>query len=375
MALAACLAGCSSGRTVRLSVVDPGHFHASLVQKYSLPDVDPTVRVYAPAGPELEQYLAAIEGYNSRSEAPCNWKEVIVEGSPLETLPEASGREAVILAGNNRNKAAYILHAVSKGYNVLSDKPMAISAADIDILEQAYALAREKGLVIQELMTERTVAGNIALREWFSSHPIEPGSPGAPAVRIRSVHHFYKEVDGKPLTRPEWYYDIRCQGEGIADVTTHYIDMVMTECFPGQAISQEDVSVVSARHWTTPITREQFRLSTGAGDFPSYLEPWIEDGVLNVYANGSMILCIKGVSVGIEVIWDFEGTDSFEAEYSGFEGTLPKDSLSHEDHFSLVLKDFLAYIRGEKAFPEHEAGNTLTKYRLIGRAVQMANGE
>lgn len=40
---------------------------------------------------------------------------------------------------------------------------------------------------------------------------------------MTSIHSFYKEVAGKPLTRPAWYYDVTQQGEGIADVTTHLI--------------------------------------------------------------------------------------------------------------------------------------------------------
>ena len=34
---------------MRLGVLDPGHFHAALVQKKMYADVDPLVRVYAPA--------------------------------------------------------------------------------------------------------------------------------------------------------------------------------------------------------------------------------------------------------------------------------------------------------------------------------------
>ena len=37
----------------RLVTLDPGHFHASLVQKFMYLDVDPVVHVYAPAGEDL----------------------------------------------------------------------------------------------------------------------------------------------------------------------------------------------------------------------------------------------------------------------------------------------------------------------------------
>ena len=64
LAALALLCACE-GPTVKISVVDPGHFHASLVQKYPLEGVDSTVRVYAPEGPGLDQYLAAIRAYGT----------------------------------------------------------------------------------------------------------------------------------------------------------------------------------------------------------------------------------------------------------------------------------------------------------------------
>ena len=39
---------------VRLMTLDPGHFHAALVQKSSYPQVDPRVHVFAPDGPDVE---------------------------------------------------------------------------------------------------------------------------------------------------------------------------------------------------------------------------------------------------------------------------------------------------------------------------------
>ena len=36
-----------------LVVVDPGHFHATLVQQQMYPELSPVVRVYAPLGPDL----------------------------------------------------------------------------------------------------------------------------------------------------------------------------------------------------------------------------------------------------------------------------------------------------------------------------------
>ncbi len=63
----ACVAGLASadvvkkGRDVYLITLDPGHFHAALVQKFMLPDVSPDVRVFAPAGDDVAQHLKRIE--------------------------------------------------------------------------------------------------------------------------------------------------------------------------------------------------------------------------------------------------------------------------------------------------------------------------
>jgi hypothetical protein len=69
----ACLAGPASadlvkrGKDVYLITLDPGHFHAALVQKFMLPGVSPDVRVFAPAGEDVEQHLKRIAGSGTRS--------------------------------------------------------------------------------------------------------------------------------------------------------------------------------------------------------------------------------------------------------------------------------------------------------------------
>ena len=45
---------------VKLITVDPGHFHAALVQKIMYEQVSPDVHVYAPEGPDYLQHLDRI---------------------------------------------------------------------------------------------------------------------------------------------------------------------------------------------------------------------------------------------------------------------------------------------------------------------------
>ena len=49
-----------TAETVHFITLDPGHFHASLVQKFMYPQVSPIVHVYAPGGPDLEQHLQQV---------------------------------------------------------------------------------------------------------------------------------------------------------------------------------------------------------------------------------------------------------------------------------------------------------------------------
>ena len=127
-------------RPLRLVVLDPGHFHASLLQKNALAELSDTVRVYAPEGAEVEQYLAAVASYNERAEEPTAWQEVVYTGPDyLERMIGDRAGDLVVLAGNNRKKTNYILESVKAGYHVLSDKPLAICREDFDLLREAYA--------------------------------------------------------------------------------------------------------------------------------------------------------------------------------------------------------------------------------------------
>jgi len=74
---------------VRLITLDPGHFHAALVQKSMSDGIDSFVQVYAPGGPELQSHLNLIKQYNERSESPAHWVEQVYTGSDfLEKMIE-----------------------------------------------------------------------------------------------------------------------------------------------------------------------------------------------------------------------------------------------------------------------------------------------
>ena len=63
-----------------IATLDPGHFHAALVQKTMYPNVSKEVYVYATASADLEMHLKRIEDYNNRKENPTHWNEVLYTG-------------------------------------------------------------------------------------------------------------------------------------------------------------------------------------------------------------------------------------------------------------------------------------------------------
>ena len=308
---------------VNFVTVDPGHFHAALVQKRAYPEVSPVVKVFAPDGAELDAHLKLIGSFNSRKESPTAWTEEVCRGGDYLAKFVAAAKTGelgktpiAIFAGKNDRKGDYALAAVEAGVNVLSDKPMAITPGVFAKTERAARLAQEKGLYYADIMTERNEITTILQRALTQDKALygeqEKGTPDDPAVTKVSAHHFCKLVNGAPLKRPEWYYDTKVQGEGIADVTTHLVDLVQWEAFPDVRLSKSDVEVVSAKTWPTMITPEQFRMSTG-GDWTA---------AKAVDANGEFTWRLRGVHCKVSVVWNFmapKGTG--DTHYSLMRGT------------------------------------------------------
>jgi len=218
-------------KPIRLITLDPGHFHAALVQKTMYDDVDSVVYVYAPEGNDLNLHMDKINGYNTRAESPTHWKEIVYTGNNFfeKMIAEKTGN-VVVLSGNNHKKTEYILRSLQAGLNVLADKPMAITPEDFDVLKKAFEVAKEKNLLLYDIMTERFEINTILQRE-LSLIPeifgtLEKGTADNPAIEMVSGHCFYKYVSGNVLTRPAWFMDVSQQGEGIVDVTSHLVDLV-----------------------------------------------------------------------------------------------------------------------------------------------------
>jgi predicted dehydrogenase len=422
------------GKPVRLITLDPGHFHAALVQKFMYDDVDPVVRVYAPGSDDLSEHLKRIEGFNTRADQPTHWREQVYTGSDyLEKMLAERAGNVVVISGNNARKTEYIARAIEAGMNVLADKPMAIVPADLERLKGAFASAQQKGVLLADIMTERFEIATILQRELSRRTALfgelVRGTPADPAITKVSVHHFAKEVAGAPLKRPQWFFDVRQQGEGIVDVSNHLVDLVQWEAFPEQTLKEADVEMLSARRWPTVITREQFQRVTGASDFPSYLRQDVRDGALQVYSNGEFTYRLRGVHAKVSVTWAYEappggndthysimrgtkanlvirqgaeqkyrptlyvenapeadvrsGVASLQADYPGVgvqrSGnawliTIPdRYHVGHEAHFAQVTQHYLGYVRAGR-MPDWEVPNMLVKQFTIMQAFEKSHG-
>jgi len=377
-------------QNVKLITLDPGHFHAALVQKTMYPQVDPNVYVYAEKGNDLQLHLDRIKGYNTRADQPTKWNEVVYEGKDFfqKMISERKGN-VVVLAGNNKLKTSYIL-------NAMLQRALSIETAVFGILEK--------------------------------------GSPENPSVTKESVHHFYKYVSGSVLTRPAWFFDVTQEGEGIVDVTTHLVDLIQWECFPEKIIDyKKNVKILNAKSWNTTITPDDFKLVTKEKEIPAYLKGNIDkDGNLQVLCNGAFNYTINGVHAKVSVIWNYKAPDGTgDTHYSLMRGT--KSSLiirqgteenykptlyieseaskeiesaliaainkinktypgvsikkntrgweviipdvfkeSHETHFARVTEKYLQYLQNNN-MPSWEIPNMIAKYYTTTAARELAN--
>lgn len=423
---------------IRLMTLDPGHFHAALVQKESLPGVSPQVHVYAPLGFDLLEHLKRIAGYNARRENPTRWELEVHAGDDFlaRMLRERPGN-VVVIAGRNRGKIDRIKTCVENGLNALVDKPWIIDARDFPKLEATLNTADAKKLIAYDIMTERSEITTILQRELINDADvfgiIQKGSESDPAVYMESIHHLFKMVSGAPNIRPAWFFDVKQQGEGVADVGTHLVDLAQWMLFPEQAIDyRKDVNVLSGKRWPTKMTKDEFKRVTNETNFPDYLAGNVKDDKLEYFCNGSMTYALRGVRAKLDVIWNYEapagGGDTHVAWFKGSKSRIEvhqaqahtiyvipnepslkvevmaalqrkvaalqtkypgvavvdegaKLRLSfpdkyrdgHEAHFGQVATRFFEYLRNPKAMPVWEKPNMLAKYYTTTKGLEISS--
>jgi predicted dehydrogenase len=420
---------------VRLITLNPGHFHAALLQKSMYGEIDSVVHIYAPDASELDNHMKLVDSYNGRPERPTAWKSKIYRGDDyLEKMFREKAGNVVIISGNNRSKTKYITMAIDSGFNVLADKPLAINKAGFKSLEAAFKTAEANKVLMYDIMTERYNVYYMLQRELSQDTELfgtlEKGSPEHPGVIQESVHHFYKNVSGKPLVRPAWFFDVEQEGHGLVDITTHMVDLIQWQCFPEVALNYtNDIRMLSAKQWPTQISKAQFQKSTLKEQYPDYLLKYVKDNTLAVMSNGEMNYTIKGIHARVSIKWNFEapggtgdthfsqmrGTkanllikqgkeqqykpvvyidpmghtedsiqaaiDRLQKKFSGisvkptgelWEIVIPENfKVGHEEHFAEVVKKYLQYLKPGK-LPSWEVPNMLSKYYTTTAALEMA---
>lgn len=316
---------------VRLMTVDPGHFHAALVQKEMYQGVAPRVDVYAPLGGDLYEHLKRIDAFNRRPANPTSWT-MDVHASPdfFERMLRERPGNVVVLSGRNGAKIAQVSASVKAGLNVLADKPWILKSADLGKLEETLAEADRSGVVAYDIMTERFEITSMLQRALVNDPAVFgkqlEGTEDDPAVYMESVHYLLKLVAGAPNIRPAWFFDNTQQGEGLNDVGTHLVDLVQWTLFPDQALDyRRDIKVLAAQRWPTVIDEAGFARVTGEKGFTPAFAPAVKDGKFEYYCNTLVSYTLRGIHTKLNVIWDWEpAPGSGDTHYAFYKGTRAK---------------------------------------------------
>jgi predicted dehydrogenase len=424
----------------RLIVIDPGHFHAALVQKEMYPWLARKVSVYAPLGPDVLDYLNRIALFNARPENPTSWEIELHTGPDFfERMLREKPGNVVVLTGHNRPKIERIRTSVEAGLNVLADKPWIITPAGMRLLERVLNEADRKGLVAYDIMTERYEITSILQRELVNVEGVfgrlQPGNDAEPGISAKSIHHLTKLVSGTPLRRPAWFFDVDENGEGLADVGTHVVDLVQWTAFPGKMLDYKtDVRVLDAKHWPTVIPQADFQKVTDEAAFPQPLIPRVHDGKLRYFCNNAVHYTVQGVHVKLGIWWNWEAPagagDMYEAAFRGTKSRVEirqgpreryvpelyvvansvalkgdvfaalkkkvdelqrvylglemkedgsearlvipeKYRVGHEAHFAQVTNRFFDYLKSPQTMPVWEKSNMLVKYFITTKGVEL----
>lgn len=418
-----------------LLFLDPGHFHATLTLREPNPRVSDEVFVYASEGPErlgpegsgLSDFLALIERFNGRAKRATRWRPVvIIDADPLSRLMAERRGDVVVLAGRNGGKALMFRRLRDAGFHVLADKPWLVEPEDLEHIRASLA----GWPLVMEIMTGRhDVAARLFKRLVDSREVFGDFRDDGAAIELESAHHLEKLVDGAPLRRPWWFFDVRVQGGGAVDIPTHVVDQTQW-LLEGLGIAAATTpQLTSARAWPTWVPLDAFRRITGEAGFPRELWPLVDGEALSYGCNAELAYRIGTVAARATVSWRLSspsgGGDTHATAARGtradvlmergahtghrrrlmvephadtelarqaitetvaaaqrelpgvgvvpegngrYEVTIPAAlDTGHESHFARVLDEFLTIIDGHR-WPAALAERTLAKYTLLAEA-------
>jgi hypothetical protein len=420
-------------------VIDPDHSHAAAVFSQQIPDVSNVVHVYAPAGQGVTAFLDSISAFNHRPKNPTNWRiESHITPDFLKlTLQEPPGN-IVVISGRNDVKIDRILSSLRAEQNVLADKPWIIDSKHFSLLEDALTTAGQKHLAFYDGMTERFNIVYQIQRELMRDPDVFglplAGTPSDPAVQLENLHSLIKFSHGRVSLRPAWFLDVRQQGEAIADVGTHLVDLEMSTLFPDRALDyKRDIKVLKATRSPIFLTLPQFERLTGTKEWPAFLQRSVHNDRLEYDCNNTALYTIRGIHTAISDRWEYESPgalgDSYLVLYRGTHSTIRVRTSKLENYipeldvipnagenlaafttaldgrlrqlsfpnltlrpngreirvsipaadrarggstFAQLVEQFLKYVRDPQTLPGWEKPNMLAKYYLTITAVDLA---
>jgi predicted dehydrogenase len=262
-----------------------------------------------------------------------------------------------------------------------------------------------------------------------------PGTAEEPGLYMDSVHNLMKVVAGTPLLRPAWFFDTDVQGEALADVGTHLVDLVPFLLFPDQAVDLGQVRLVAAKRWPTVLQRDQLLRVLGEATVPAPLAGRLEGDRFDYFCNTRVDYTLNGINVRLDVRWNYEappgGGDTHFAVVRGrrarievrqgpeqryrtevyvvpsragdkpavlaavkrklaslaprYPGLAVEDAgaelrvvvpdafrTGHEAHFAEVTRRFLEYLKDPAQVPGFETANMLAKYSVTTRGTELS---
>ena len=349
---------------------------------------------------------------------------------PSSRLEKDRPGDIAILAGRNDRKMALVRRLHDAGFHVLADKPWLAGPDGLDDVRSVLA----GGAVAMEIMTGRHEITSVLTRMLVGDAEVfgvlEDAGVGAPAIRMTSVHHLDKVVNGAPLRRPAWFFDVRVQGDGIADIPTHMVDHAQQLAAAARRSPEGEavIELIAARRWATGVPKTLFARVTGLPDFPPELRDVVVGPEFAYAGNAELSFRLGEVTVTLDTRWDlsapagggdthravFRGTRAeirveqdastgfrrrlsvsprsdgaqvraaVERAVAGWQGAWPGVAVAegggaleilvprtldtgHESHFPLVLAEFLTFVDQGRT-PAARAADTLAKYALLARA-------
>jgi predicted dehydrogenase len=411
--------------TIQIMTLDPAHFHAALIHKQMFESIDPRIHVYAPLSPALVAYVGHMATFNSLDRDPTQWQLEVHAGPDFlaRMLHEKPGN-VVVLAGRNNAKIDSMIACVDAGLHVLADKPLIICHADFSKLQHLLESAARQKLTVSDMMTERFEFAS-RLQHRLMRNPaifgaLIPGTADQPAVKLASVHSLKKLVAGVPLRRSPEFFDHRIQGEALADVGTHLVDLSLWMLSDEALDYQTEIEMISARRWPTELARREFEKITGVS--------LTNNESIQYWCNNHVDFRARGHYVSVDARWQVEsqGGDTHFAEVRGTRsvirvspdatrpGWLALDVLplekpasirlaldefakshdpelhlkevdgllrieyadrlhsGHEAHFASVVQEFANRVQGLDAEPNELTRHLLAKYYVTTRGVEMA---